>query len=173
MAVLNILNTISSSVELTQEDLSGQIEQDKLSYSFQKPFVSGTIEVYLNGLFLRAGVDFVETTDGFKLIEIDGITSVINSPTSILIARYIDSTNYSDTVFKYDDLSDDINGTDLEYFTLTDFEPGSLFVYLNGLLLRKNVDFSETSVHSFSFDENLQSTLSSDYVVVIAKYRRA
>jgi hypothetical protein len=48
-------------------DLSSQLNGSKVTFTFSVDYIAGTLEVFLNGLRLRSGIDFTEGTKSFTL----------------------------------------------------------------------------------------------------------
>jgi hypothetical protein len=64
-------------------DLSGDLDGSTVTFSLSESFISGTLEVMINGLFLTPGTDFTEGNRSFTLTGEDAPASGEN-----MVAKY-------------------------------------------------------------------------------------
>jgi len=84
----NITSTIISGVSFIDEDLSIQIAGSPVAFITSFPFISLSLDVYLNGVKLSHGFDYRELPNapGFEFIVIDmNFSKILNGNASILV----------------------------------------------------------------------------------------
>lgn len=64
-------------------DLSGDLDGSKVTFTLPEAFISGTLEVMINGLFLTSGTDFTEGNRSLTLTGEDAPASGEN-----MVAKY-------------------------------------------------------------------------------------
>jgi hypothetical protein len=170
MATINIIQqSTPQQIRLIQEDISDQLGSSNVVFMVGQNFISGTLQVFLNGLSMRLDSDFNEIgTQSFRFINYDSsFIRTINSPSSTLAVKYFKYFEPSDpspsslSIFSDDssDGEDDIVISDIEkyeddisyqvlpgivsFFASNSFELGTLEVFSDGKQLTKDIDFSE------------------------------
>jgi len=153
MATINIIeNQNSGQVRLIQEDISDQLGSNNIVYSTGQNFISDTLQVFLNGLSLRANSDFIEVgANSFRFINYDNrVLKTLNSINSTLAIKYLKKfTQTEDFQIVQEDISDQLGNNEITFITGQTFLPKSLQVFLNGLNLRLDSDFFEINSDSF------------------------
>lgn len=84
----NIASTVINGVSFISEDLSIQINGSQIVFTTSFPFISLSLDVYLNGVKLSHGFDYRElpNTPGFEFITIDmNFSKILNGNASILV----------------------------------------------------------------------------------------
>lgn len=62
-------NTDGGGEEMTKDDLTTQINGSLQQFTTSNDYTTGSLRVYLNGLYMRSGVDYEElTTSTFRLL---------------------------------------------------------------------------------------------------------
>lgn len=143
MATINITTTTKKDIyDYIEEDISEELLAGIRIYNTLNTFKPSTLEIYLNGMLLRKDYDYFEhsSSKGFTFLfdPTEGDTS--------LMARYITiRKNIDPEKYILEDLSEDLTAATQTYSTAYKYLAESLEVYLNGMLLRKNHEFSELS----------------------------
>ena len=91
MATINIIQqSTPQQIRLIQEDISDQLGSSNVVFMVGQNFISGTLQVFLNGLSMRLDSDFNEIgTQSFRFINYDSsFIRTINSPSSTLAVKY-------------------------------------------------------------------------------------
>lgn len=153
MATINIIeNQNSGQIRLIQEDISDQLGNSNVVYSTTQNFISDTLQVFLNGLSLRANSDFIEVgNNSFRFINYDNrVLNTLNSSESTLAIKYLKRfTQTEEFQIVQEDISDQLGSNQITFLTNQSFLPKSLQVFLNGLNLRLDSDFFELDTDSF------------------------
>lgn len=153
MATINIIeNQNAGQVRLIQEDISDQLGNSNVVYFTTQTFIADTLQIFLNGLSLRANSDFIEVgNNSFRFINYDSsVLNTLNSTNSSLAVKYLKLfTQTEEFQIIQEDISDQLGDDQITFFTSQSFLPKSLQVFLNGLNLRLDSDFFELNSDFF------------------------
>ena len=119
--------------EFTGADMNNEI----LSYS------PGTIQVFLNGVLLQDSEDYT-ASNGTSVV----LTQAADSEDVLVVSSLTGNTQTLDVVqYYYTTVAGDseISGADINGQVLT-YSEGKIQVFLNGILMRKDTDYTEESI---------------------------
>lgn len=88
-----ITTSTINSVSFVTEDLSKQIAPDIYYFDTTHSFIQYSLEVYVNGIRLSPGADYMENSsfNGFEMIEQNATLSKWLGPNSCILVTYIKS----------------------------------------------------------------------------------
>lgn len=146
--VENFLQSIGGASVITNETPTGLINSSNTVYTTTYDFVATKIAVYLNRTRLKLNEDYTET--GANEITLG------TAPTTgdDLFVDYVrtDTVLIGDTSYQRINETPTglVNGSNTAYDTAENYIANSLQVYLNGQLLTKTEDYSETDSNTFT-----------------------
>lgn len=143
---------INLTTPIKNETPGGLINGSNTTFTTANGYVSGTLEVYRNGIRLKGGGDdYTETVGGFTM-------TTAPATGARLLVDYFESTtaafDETSSVITSEVPSGTVNGTNKVFTTgATKFVAGSLQVWVNGLLQAPTDHYTETdpSAGTFTF----------------------
>lgn len=151
-ATKQYVDNLGSTTIVSNETPAGSINGSNTAYTTSSTYVTGSLQVYLNGQRLLAGSgnDYVEVGGGFTMQyapatgDILLVSYLINNTT-----RFVQGTNSS---IVQETPSGTVNGSTTLFTTLLGkYVANTLQVFINGLQQTKTTDYVETSPGSGTF----------------------